>query len=66
VIRGTAQTRLSAWPNGLNRAPFGFTVSMSRIGPGSNPRAGTAKQAVHPSGVGKLVYNDQYTADVHW
>jgi hypothetical protein len=47
--------RLSAWPSGLGRAPSCITahdLDGSRV---QIPGADTVNQAVHPSGVGKLV-----------
>jgi hypothetical protein len=46
---------VSAWPRGLGRAPSCFTAHEfdgSRV---QTPVADTVSQAVHPSGVGKLV-----------
>jgi hypothetical protein len=49
------KTCLSAWPSGLCRAPSCFTaheLDGSRV---QTPGADTVNQAVHPSGIGKLV-----------
>ena len=56
ILRSSnTHTRLSAWPSGLGRAPSCFTAHEfdgSRV---QSPGADTVNQAVHPSGVGKLV-----------
>jgi hypothetical protein len=53
-LPGIGQT-LSAWPSGLGRAPSCFTAHEFDGYRVQIPGADTVNQAVHPSGVGKLV-----------
>jgi hypothetical protein len=54
-ILGLASYCLSALPSGLGHAPSCFIANEFDVSRVQTPGADTANQAVHPSGVGKLV-----------